>query len=294
MVNARYNQIRSIMETPILDEHKWSKVPDIRADAFLLDLEDSVPPDAKQNAREKVISFLGAREYFGGRTPIARVNALNTPWGHADLGALGEAGATAVAYPKVRTAEELREVQALLRASGADPDLFVVIETAQAVLEVGQIAKVDRMAGLLFGPSDLAFDAGFELFDGDKLANRPLAYPRAAITLAGAAHGLRTFDIPFVTDLHDLNAVRAQAVDARRTGFTGMATFYPPHVDIINDVFSTSPSEFAAAKRVASLYENALANGKAAVIVDGKALIIQDYKRAKAVIERATAEGSQG
>lgn len=283
----RYAGIRSVMETPILDERKWAKVPQIPADAFLLDLEDSAPVAHKETARERVVDVMRQPEHLGGRLPLPRVNDLSTPWGRADLEAVAAAGAGAVVYPKVRSARELREAQAVLRAGGCDPDLFPVIETAQGVLEVAAIAAVDRVAGLLFGPSDLAVDAGFELFEGRDLALGRLLYARSAIILAGAAHGLCTFDIPFVADLRDLDAVRAQAVRSRRDGFTGMATFYPPHVEVINRAFTPSAAEIAEAERIVRTYEAALAGGSAAVAVDGKALIVQDYKRARALIARA-------
>jgi citrate lyase beta subunit len=279
--------VRSIMETPILDEHKWAKIPSFAADAFLLDLEDSVPIAGKDRARAKLAEQLRSPEFFGGRVLLARGNPLDTPWGLDDFRALGEARAPIVVCPKVRHVDDVRTIQGILRSTGADPELVVLIEMAQAVLEVNEIAQVDGVSAVLFGPSDLSVDAGFELWDGDRLSG-VLQYPRTAMMLAAAAHGLQLYDSPFVADFRDLDAVRAHALASRRSGFHGLVTFYPPHIEVINDVYSVAEEEVLGARRVVAAYEAALDRGEPAVILDdGRVLIVQDYKRAQAVLARA-------
>src|SRR5207248_2516288 len=96
----RYLGVRSLIETPIMDERKWAKVPSIPADAFLLDIEDSVPPASKDAARARVAAYVRDPSYFDGRLVVARVNHLSTPWGRDDIDELAGAGVTCVAYPK--------------------------------------------------------------------------------------------------------------------------------------------------------------------------------------------------
>lgn len=279
--------VRSILETPILDEHKWAKVPSIPTDAVLLDLEDSVAPERKEQARARVLACLDDPTQLGTHLGLPRANALDTPWGHDDLQALAEHGAPLIAYPKLRTADEFAEVQSIVQAYDRDPGIVVIIETAQAVLELETIAQAPGVAGLILGPSDLATDAGWTLFTEDGLFSDAYHYPKSKLSLVGAAYNLPVYDTVFVPDLRDSHQVQAAADHARCLGFTGMSTFYPPHVDIINDVFTPSAEEVAAARATVDAYEDALTRGSAAVQVDGRAVIVQDYKQALRVLEQA-------
>lgn len=88
---APYAGIRSIIETPILDERKWAKIPTIPADAFLIDLEDAVPAPGKERARELAVEYVMEPSHFEGRVTIARPNHPSTPWGREDIEAFAEA-----------------------------------------------------------------------------------------------------------------------------------------------------------------------------------------------------------
>lgn len=286
MSDKPLRRVRSILESPILDAHKWAKVPGIPADAVLLDLEDSVPEQRKAEARAKVVAQLADLTYLGGRVAIPRVNALDTPHGEADLRAVGQAGAQLVAYPKLRTAAELDDVRAILRDAGADPQLVPVIETARAVLELDKIVTLPQIGGFLFGPFDLAVDAGITPFAGSALFADAYHYTKSKLVLVGAAFEVPVFDFLLTPQLRDPNQVAAAADHARRMGFDGMATFYPAHVEVINAAFSPTAEAVAAARQVVQAYEVALKAGNAAACIDGKALIVQDYKRAVQTLER--------
>lgn len=279
-------RVRSILESPILDAHKWAKVPGIPADAVLLDLEDSVPEQRKDEARAKVSAQLADLAYLAGRVAIPRVNALGTPHGEADLRAVAAAGAQLVAYPKVGAAAELDDVQAILRDAGADPQLVPIIETARAVLELDAIAARPRIGGLLFGPFDLAVDAGITPFDGPALFGDAYHYAKSKLVLAGAAFEVPVFDFLLTPQLRDRDQVTSAADHARRMGFDGMATFYPAHVEVINAAFTPSTEAVAHARQVVQAYKAALGAGNAAAQIDGRAIIVQDYKRALQTLER--------
>lgn len=280
--------LRSILETPILDERKWAKVPQLPADAFLLDMEDSAPPERKLEARSRVVEFLGRPEYFGGRPAIARPNALGTPWGRDDLEALGRAGAEVIAYPKVRSADELREALGIVAAAGARPAVLPIVETAPAVLALEEIAAVEGVAGLMFGPSDLALDAGFEVYAGGDLHRAALSFPKSKLVLTAAARGLPAFDMVMLPDVRDAARVRELVAESRALGFTGAATFYPPHLEAIHAAFTPGEAEVARAREVVAAYEAALERGAAALTGDGGTLIVQDYERARRVLARST------
>lgn len=282
-----HHALRSILETPILDQHKWAKIPELSADAFLLDMEDSVAPAAKRDARERVIEFLGRPEYFAGRPAIARPNALGTPWGGDDLRALAGARPRVIAYPKLRDPSELDEALAILRAGGAEPDVLVIVETARAVLALERIASHPAVSGLMFGPSDLALDAGFDVYDGPALHAAAYHYPKSKLILCAAAHRLPAFDMVMVPDVCDGAQVQAQLRESRRLGFTGAATFYPPHLETIHATFRPDAEAIAQAREIVVAYEDALQRGAAALAGDGRTLIVQDYERARRVLQRA-------
>lgn len=279
--------VRSILESPLLDDHKWAKVPSIAADAVLLDLEDSVAVDRKEEARARACDYLVRPEFFAGKLAIPRPNGLDTPWGREDVQALAARGVSLLAYPKAQGAEELVELRRLLRAGGADPGIVVIVETARAVLELEAIARVEGVVGFILGPSDLSVDAGWSLFADGALFADAYHYPKSKLALVGAAYEIPVYDTVFVSDLRDAGQVRKAATHARRFGFAGMATFYPPHVDVINDVFTPSDEELRDARETVALYERALEQGAAAIERSGRALIIQDYKRARRLLERA-------
>lgn len=281
VVNERYLAVRSLLETPIMDERKWAKVPDIPADAVLVDLEDSVPPPLKEAARSRVVAELAQADELDGRLLVARCNHLSTPWGRDDLLALGEAGVRCLAYPVCDSAEDLLEAQSLLRSVGADPDLVVGIETARGVVEMASIARVDKVVSLGLGVGDLSADMGVPLFGPDGQLNPLFAVPRAQVAITAAAFGLATLDFVFAPDLRDLEEHRRRYEVSRRLGFTGAATFYPPHVPVINEVFTPSQADLDAADEVIGLYEAAVANGDPAVALpSGRTVLVHDYEKA--------------
>lgn len=290
MIPDRYLGVRTLLETPIMDERKWAKVPDIATDAMLVDLEDSVPPPLKEAARERVLQYLKTPEFFGGRVLVARSNHLSTPWGRDDLIALAEAGVECLAYPKCRDAEELLEVQELLRSHGADPDLFGVVETARSVLDAAAIAKVDKVVAIGLGAGDLSADMGIPLYEDDGELNRVFAPAKAQVTLAAAAFDCLAIDFAYAPDLRDLDEIRRRMVDSRRLGFTTGATFYPPHVAVINEVFTPTAEQLAEADEIIGTYEAAVAAGNPAVATEaGKTILVHDYDKARKVRAKSDA-----
>lgn len=275
-----------------MDDHKWAKVPHIPADAFLLDLEDSVPPRLKGPARDKAAEFLRQPDYFSQKPVLARPNHISTPWGREDLIALAEAGADCLAYPKISRPEELDEICEILAEHGAAPDIFAIVETAEAVLNVGAIAAHNRVVGLMFGPGDLSVDSGIPLFSGRGELNHALLYPKVKTVLAGASARVPIADIAFLADIRDADEAQAKYGASRQLGFTTGITFYPPHVPVINRVFGPTEKDVEEALEIIRAYENGLATGKPAVTLeDGRVLLVHDYEKAVDLRRRAEAIG---
>lgn len=285
-----YLGIRSIIETPLLDDRKWAKIPDVPADAIFIDLEDSVPPARKEEGRARAVEVLANPGYFGGRITISRPNDLRSPWGLDDIQALAEAGVTCVALPKLRSADDLLEAQQIFRSAGADPDIFAIVETAQAVLEVTSIAAAEKVVALMFGAGDLSVDSSIPLLDADLDLNPALITPKVQTVLAGSAFGRLTTDIAFLPDIRDLAETRRRYSLSRQIGFTAGVSFYPPHIEIINEIFGPAQADVANAELVIGEYEAALAAGHPAVqLAGGRVLLVHDYEKALAVRTRAAA-----
>jgi citrate lyase beta subunit len=285
--SPEWARVRCLFEAPILDERKWAKIPDIPADAFIVDLEDSVPLADKERAREKALVYLKQPEYFGGLT-VPRCNALDTPWGHDDVIAFAEAGAKMIMVPKVDTAEQIFEVLELARKHGADPQIVASIESARGVFEISSIFAIPEVVVSTFGPGDLHVDAGYVLHEPDGSMNRALLWPKTTAALAGRAFGVASLGIAYQRDLKDPAEVRKTITEEKLFGFSGLTAFYPPHVPIINELFTPSEQQIADAREVIKIYEAGVAEGKPAIqLPNGKALLVHQYKAAQDIVARA-------
>jgi citrate lyase beta subunit len=285
-----FARVRSILEVPILNPKFWGKVPEAAADAIMIDLEDSAPPDRKLAVRDAVLAALRDQDYFGGRRVIVRVNNLATPWGRDDLLALAASpGDFLVCYPKVESAAELAEVNTVLAHAGGGPrGLHVMIETAGALQHLDAIASSPGVRGLHFGYVDFASDVGSRPFsdDGADLYGPANHLARSAIAVAGAAYGLFVTGGTLIPDYKDLDKVRAFVRSWADLGYTACIALSPAHLDAINTEFAPSAEEVAAAQEVCAKYESALANGEPAAIVRGKVVTMPDYRIAQRVLAR--------
>jgi citrate lyase beta subunit len=283
-----WTSVRCLFESPILDQRKWAKVPSIPADAFILDLEDAVPRGGKEEARAKVIEYLQLPDYFGGALTVPRPNPLDTPWGHDDVIALADAGAATLMLAKVDGRGDVDRVLELCAARGAAPTVVASIESARGVLNAADILAHDAVVAATFGSGDLHVDAGMALYEPDGVMNPGLLYPKVHTVLAGAAAGVPVLGIAFVPDIRDLAEVRTRVAAERRLGFSGCCAFYPPHVEVINAVFSPSPEEIAEARDVIGLYEQAAAEGRPGVQrANGEAVLAHQYKDALRTLARS-------
>ncbi|SEF00045.1 (3S)-malyl-CoA thioesterase [Rhizobiales bacterium GAS188] len=294
MISARtrYARMKSILEVPISNEKFWSKVPSAPADAIMMDLEDSATPDNKAVVREKILDALKRPDYFGGRQIIVRVNNLATPWGRDDLEAMAAApGDLIICYPKVASPEEAREVRNVIAAADPDRGLYLMVETARAMIELDRIASCDGVVGLHFGYVDYAADVGSKAFDdaGDDLYAPSNHYGRTKIAVAAAAYGLFATGGSLIPQYRDLQKVTRFIRSWADLGYTACIALSPAHLDIINRTMTPSPDEIEAAKLVSTTYEAAVRNGDPAAVLNGKVITNPDYRVAQLVLVRGGA-----
>src|SRR5919112_5718671 len=227
------------------------KAKAIPADGLIFDLEDAVAPDVKAKARGQVCSAVAGSGY-GGRELVIRINALDTPWGEADLAAAAAAAPDAILVPKVSSAEALAAVGLRLRKLGAAERarVWAMIETPQAILDAGSIASaahdVDtRLSCLVMGTNDLAKDTRARLLPG-----RAAMLPWLMTALAAArAHGIDILDGVY-NSLSDAQGFRAECEQGRDCGFDGKTLIHPDQIAAANTIFAPSPDEVESARAI--------------------------------------------
>ncbi|WP_424966713.1 HpcH/HpaI aldolase/citrate lyase family protein [Dinoroseobacter sp. S375] len=248
-------------------------------DCLCLDLEDAVPPDQKAAARPDAIGFLD-----GDPRKALRINGLRTRAGLEDLVALARAAPQGgmLLLPKVESAAEIAQADAVLGEAGARMALGALIESAAGLEEVFAIARATpRLEMLLFGAVDLAADLG--LGSGEA----PLAYARARVVHAGKGAGLQVLDVPELA-FRDLDHVAARARTARDLGFTGKAAIHPSNVAPIQSAFTPSAAEIAEARAVMAAHAAAPSG---LVVIDGRLIEAPVIRAMQARLEVAAAAG---
>ena len=261
---------RSVLYMPGSNAKALAKAATLPADALILDLEDSVSPDAKEAARAQVVA--AAKGDFGGREVVIRVNGPHTPWGPDDLLAAAAAGPDAVLLPKVDDAGAIMSAARILREAGAPERtrIWAMMETPNAILNAGQIAAVaadstSRLAVMVMGLNDLAKETRARLTPG-----RPtmLAWI-AACVVAGRAHGVDIIDGVY-NDIKDLDGFRAECLQGRDMGLDGKTLIHPSQIDICNEVYSPASAEVESARAIIAAFELPENAGRGVIQLNGK------------------------
>ena len=285
--------LRSLLFVPGNTPRMLDRAIGLRPDAFVPDMEDSVPWDEKANARGVTAAYIPELAATGVPV-IPRVNSLDTGLLEDDLSAVAGPHVYAVSVGKMDNPEIVAEVARLLdRAeskagveSGAIR-LVPWIESAEAIVKVYDICKSsDRIVAVALGAEDFTNDMEIKRTDGDS----ELAYARGAIAVAARAAGVLALDTPFFA-FRDPVALKANSEMSRAIGFKGRFAIHPAQLDIINGVYSPSEDEVAQARREIEAFEEAVAMGRGSTSLDGKVIDVPVVKRAHALLDRAKAMG---
>ena len=261
----------------------------LKPDAFVPDMEDSVPAAEKGNARETIRSFL-PRLAATGIPVIPRVNSLDTEWIEADLAAVIGPHVLGVSVGKVRSAGDIAAVSQLIgeleRRAGVAVGtvrLLPWIETAEAIVNVSAICSAsERIVAVAFGGEDFTNDMGVERLEDDS----QIAYARQALCVAARAAHVLALDTPYFK-LRNPDGLRDSALKAKSIGFKGKFAIHPEQIDTLNECFSPSTQEIAHAERVVAAFEEAEQRGRASTSLDGWVIDVPVVKRARALLELA-------
>jgi citrate lyase subunit beta/citryl-CoA lyase len=274
---------RSVLYMPAANERALEKAKTIPADAIIFDLEDAVAPDAKPDARKRAAAAVLSGEY-GRRELTIRCNGLDTEWGADDLIAAAAARPAAVVVPKIDSVAQVEAVVGRLDASGAhDVAVWPMIETPTAIFEVRRIAAHPRVAVLVMGTNDLAKELRAPIVPG----RHPLVPHLATALLAAREAGKVIVDGVF-NDVKDAEGFAAECRQGMEMGFDGKTLIHPSQVEPANDTWAPSEEEIEHSRRVIAAFEEAVADGRGVVTVDGRMienLHVDNARRVLAVAE---------
>jgi citrate lyase subunit beta/citryl-CoA lyase len=252
---------------PGANERALEKAQTIPADALILDLEDAVAPEAKPEARDRVCAAATSGAY-GRREVAIRANGIGTPWHDADLAAIAEAGPDAVVVPKIDSAADVHQIERALETGGA-PDhtrIWAMLETPVAMLAAAEIAACsERLAVLVMGTNDLAK----ELRAAHVPGRQPLLAGIGLCLLGARAAGKVILDGVY-NDIKDEAGFLAECRQARDLGFDGKTLIHPSQVEPCNATYAPSAEEVEKAGRTIAAFEEAEAEGRGVVTVDGR------------------------
>lgn len=228
---------RSILCTPILMDVDFSNAP-IESDVVLFDLEDSIPQDKKEAARQLIPHKLhSARKHPSRPKVFLRVNSIRTKDGISDLLSLlsGGVGPDVIHLPKVETKEEIDVMNHIISHHFPLTRLQLIIETAKGLATIGDILKsrAHCVNGLVFGAADFSSDIG------SSMNWEALEIYRVELVKAGKLNNLQVIDSPYF-DYQDLDGLKKEAQDSYELGFTGKLAIHPSQVHIINAGFLPS------------------------------------------------------
>jgi citrate lyase subunit beta / citryl-CoA lyase len=281
---------RSVLYMPGSNARALEKAKSIPADALILDLEDAVAPEAKETARKQVCDAVKAGGY-GHRELVIRVNALDTPWGQADLEAAAAAVPDAVLLPKPGSGADIeRATEALARAGAPEKTrLWAMIETPIAIMNLADIAATSkrpdaRLACLVLGLNDLVKETRADL-----TANRrPALYWLSATVTAARAYGLDVLDGVY-NNFRDADGLRRECVHGRRLGFDGKTLIHPDQVATANEVFAPPPEEVAFARKIIAAFDRPESKGKGVITVEGRMVELLHAEMARRTVGVAEA-----
>jgi citrate lyase subunit beta/citryl-CoA lyase len=262
---------RSLLFMPGSNARALEKARNLPADGIILDLEDSVAPEAKAMARDQIAQAIAAGG-FGRREILIRTNAPDSPWWNDDSAMAAKARPDGILVPKISSVEDLKAIADRLGALNADPSIKVwaMIETARAVLHAEELAAVSRdpkmrLAGFVFGPNDISRETRIRMQPG-RVAMIPMI---THCILATRAHGLEILDGPY-SDLGNVDGFGQECAQGRDLGFDGKTLIHPGQIEACNAIFTPPAEEVAYARKIIAAFDLPENASRGAIRLDGQ------------------------
>ena len=293
---------RSTMYVPGINTKALAKIrATLPCDSFIIDLEDAVASNAKQQARDTVQHFLSTTintpRTLHHRELMVRINALDTPWGLADLTMVSASPSVdTIAIPKVETASDVwrveRHLEELTRNGTCNTTysndttpfgLACMIETPLGVLNAAEIAAAStNVVCLIMGTSDLTND-----LKAHHTTNRePMLTSLGMCVLAARAHGVAVLDGVHL-NLSDMDEFAAHCEQGYNMGFDGKTLIHPKQISKTNDTYGVNENEINRARHIVTAFEAAERQGEGVCVVDGQLIENLHAEGARRVLEFA-------
>lgn len=285
---------RSLIFVPSYSERFLDKAKVLNADVVCFDLEDSVPYDQKDHARQLVRSVLTSRTSFQTRNVYARINSFDSGLTFPDLNAVVQKGIDGIVLPKVNNDEEVSAIDRILSSLEQERGIqersikiAASIESAKGVVNSYSIAKAsDRVNMLVFGIFDLLYDMHLDREEGNN--ELECIYARSKIPVDARAAGIEAID-GIWQKLDDAEGLKKDTVIAKRLGYSGKSIIHPNQIETVHAIFLPSANEVEWATKVVNALDEALTHGKGkgAIRLEGKMIDAVHYKQAKAILDLA-------
>jgi citrate lyase subunit beta/citryl-CoA lyase len=262
---------RSVLYMPGSNARAIEKARTLPADAVILDLEDSVAPDAKAAARQQVVDAVKAGG-FGAREVVVRVNGLDTPWHVDDVTAAAHAAPDAILVPKISTPHQLEAIGQRLLDMHADlrTRIWAMIETPIAIFNILSLAKEaddseSRLDAFVMGTNDLAKDTRARIVPG----RAPMLGWLMQCVAAARIYGVDIIDGVY-NDLGNAEGFARECGEARDMGFDGKTLIHPNQIEACNAAFSPNADDVAQAQKVIAAFDLPENKNKGVVAIDGR------------------------
>lgn len=280
---------RSVLCLPASNRRAIDKLASLDADAVILDLEDAVAEEMKQEARDNIRAYL-AGERRPSREVVIRLNAADSQHFAQDIALVLECAPDAVLLPKVRTQDDILDLASALSENDAPEDLriWAMMETPLAVLNAGSIAEVGRTHGgrldcFVLGLNDLRKDTGMP-FDPARTYLMPWMMQ---VVLAARAFGLAVID-SVSNEFRELQGFEAECLQGRAMGFDGKMLIHPAQIDGANRAYAPSDAEIAEAQEIIAAFSAPDAAGRNAIGIDGRMVERLHFEQAGQLVARAS------
>lgn len=279
---------RSALYMPGSNARALEKAKTLAADVVMFDLEDAVAPEAKETARNQVMAAVAGGGY-GRRELVIRINSLDTPWGPEDLARAAAVAPDAILVPKVSTAAQLAEVRQKLGSAPEKTEVWAMIETPLAILNLREIAAAARdpparLGCFVLGTNDLAKETRAGLDE-----NRTAAlYWLSATVTAARAHGIDVLDGVY-NAFKDTGGFRRECIQGRQLGMDGKTLIHPDQIAGANEIFSPTSAEVEWSRKIIAAFDEPQNRGKGAITVDGRMVELLHAETARRTVEIAEA-----
>jgi citrate lyase subunit beta / citryl-CoA lyase len=301
-----YRPRRSCLSVPGSSPRFLDKARSLNADQVLLDLEDSVAPEAKTDARAAVAAALEAGGW-DGKVATVRVNGVTTQWAYRDVIEVAERAGRqldTIVLPKVTSPQQVAWLDLLLgqieQAAGlpaGEIGIEAQIEDAHGLAEVDQIAAASpRLQALVFGPADFMASLGMRSLEigaqpSGYTGGDAFHYPLLKILVAARAHGLQAIDGPYAA-IGDADGLGASAASAAALGYDGKWVIHPGQIEIVNGAFSPDQATYDRAELILEAYQYYTSvESRGAVSLDGEMIDEASRKLALVAAARGRAAG---